>query len=631
MAKSRLFPALTMAMRPIPFIPAHVDLNCLYSDSLLLIKDELLPFVLQEYGNTWSIGFHAAGVVAQKARLADHLFADEQSDFIYDILVREEEINGELDIAIYAVCQDEQKLGEGAFGKVLPVQRLNGPKKGLWFAVKVVTVQDEKQLSNAFNEEEILHDLGLAGPNTPRSSISDASYTLDEPVFEEPVRRLRKTLSTRTVSSGTSGSEERKDSMQRSGSVKIRKGAAKLAWQSPGSTASSPVQIQTHLAVSPATLHRGRSTSHIVPKLKLTELTELKVSTEILRDITDRFGPPLRSNSPIFLEDFDDATKDNMRYEYDIFMDLVNGESLKTIFDREQIATIPDVLRMQMAIDFAEELRNLICLDRIHCDIKPQNVMYNQFSLKAHFIDFGDARRLDPQTKQCVSDQYNGTTVFMAPELRQEAVKLMHGDKPNFLANEKTEVYALGILIADIFNLHSDTAPSIGSEDAYVRASYDMHEQDSTSVLEYHILQLIHRATATNPAERISLKELQQELTTCMTRYVEEKEINVCAFDISKYSLADNNQQDLLFKQAVEDYHGIFDELWFVGLMSSTQSSKDYVELRRKFEKEHVLVGDGVAIGQTIRDALKCLDRHLGARSIKSNVQKLEFELAPTN
>lgn len=633
MAQSRLFPAPISTIFPIPFIPAKISLNQLYSDKLLLIKDDLLAVILGEYENAASVGLHMSSDVADRISL----YPDEASDLIYDILVRDELIGNEQEIAVYAVCKDDQKLGEGAFGKVLPVQRLNGDNKGAWFALKVVTVQDKKQLPQILDEEQTLVDLDRATPSsmTPRSSRSEASFSLEQESLVEDipvkaVRGIRKTTSSRVFTTGSEGSPI-ESNMQRSGSVKIfgsqsRSNVMKLTKQSPGSTASSPI-VPTHLSSSPKMGGRGRSTSSVVPTLAIPKL-KLGKSSDTLPDIMDVFEPLSRPGSPLLVIDLNDISATNsMRYEYDIFMDLVNGESLQRMFDRESKldVCISDVLRMQMAIDCADELANLINLNRIHCDIKPQNVIYDQFMQKAHFIDFGDSRQLHPISRQCISDQYNGTWVYMAPELRREVMKSTRGQQPNFLANEKTEVYALGILIADIFNLHSETAPDIESEAAYIQKSYEVDQTDVSSVLEYHVWELICRATVADPAARISLRELRLELKSCMEKYVDNKKIGVCAFDVHEYLLSAAEQRDVLFNQAVKDCQNYFDELWLMDLRVSTASSRDYVELRRRFEEASVVVGDYVAIGKTIPDALKGLKKHLKNRKIKSDVQSLQL------
>lgn len=617
MAHTRLFQPALDSLMAIPFLPKQVAPDLLYNPDLLLVSPEVLDSILTTYQYE-RFGLYSADEVTDKVRQLGGIFFPETIP--YGVFVRQELVDDQQEVALYLVCSDEQRLGEGAFGKVLPVQRINGIKKGQWFALKVVSIESNQQLLDAGLEEQTIIDLGFATPSTPRSSISDCAEEFETPEqLEIKPRIVRKSHSSRILPI-SSLADEREATMQRSGSAKAispinvssgggRRSSLTLASSPSASSPVIPIYFSSP-SLSPA--------RHHTPLLNF----KLKKSTETA------CTPPSRSGSPFSfafsIDDLPSTPDEEIKYEYDIFMDLIKGESLKTIFENEDNIPFSSMLRLQMAIDIAQALEDLIKSNRLHCDIKPQNIMYDRCMLKASFIDFGETKLINTASMKCESDRYNGTSLYMAPELREQARLAEQGRVARFIASEKTEVYALGVLLADIFPELRSTIKfnSIYDDESYVVNEYPILEEDPETILSHHVLKVIRDAIASKPEQRISVEELKTRLIACR-QYVNalDQQILVGVFDVGLYFSASQDKQAKLFDQAVHQCAEYFQEIWFVHTSGNMLDSLEYIKLKRKFEQANMVVGDVVVLGKDMEQAQYNMYKHLnmmaGSRKAK--------------
>ncbi|MBU1743566.1 MAG: serine/threonine protein kinase, partial [Proteobacteria bacterium] len=93
-----------------------------------------------------------------------------------------------------------------------------------------------------------------------------------------------------------------------------------------------------------------------------------------------------------------------------IAMELVEGETIEDILDRQGRLKIIDALRISEAVlnalDYAHSKRI------VHRDIKPSNIMRNSFNV-VKLMDFGLAKSFDSSAK---TTAICGTPLYMAPE-----------------------------------------------------------------------------------------------------------------------------------------------------------------------------------------------------------------------
>jgi serine/threonine protein kinase len=172
----------------------------------------------------------------------------------------------------------------------------------------------------------------------------------------------------------------------------------------------------------------------------------------------------------------------------------------------------------------------------IHCDLKPENIIINTETHMVKICDFGLASKLEqesglePSKEKNNSDSYDllsqgetqgkvlsqkifGTQYFLAPEL---AGKLMHE------YNEKTEVYALGVTFAQVFDL------VVGYDDTYTtsifkRFKFQFHDVDAPSDVINFVKLMMHN----NPKERPTVITAAQKFNDLVREYSGKKDYAV--------------------------------------------------------------------------------------------------------
>ncbi|OGT47776.1 MAG: hypothetical protein A3E83_05065 [Gammaproteobacteria bacterium RIFCSPHIGHO2_12_FULL_41_20] len=97
-----------------------------------------------------------------------------------------------------------------------------------------------------------------------------------------------------------------------------------------------------------------------------------------------------------------------------------------------------DKLLLSISTYVIREFIEIIMCKVLHCDINPDNIMYDLVNSKVTVIDFGSARALDaPPTDSPWARELLCAPDYTAPELYR-----------TLIPNEKTEVYALGMSLA---------------------------------------------------------------------------------------------------------------------------------------------------------------------------------------
>ncbi len=89
------------------------------------------------------------------------------------------------------------------------------------------------------------------------------------------------------------------------------------------------------------------------------------------------------------------STKKNI-----IFLERIDGDDLFTILEKKKSLLEVEVIHIAMSlIKIVKSLHNI---GIVHCDIKPENIMYNELTKKVTIIDFEDGRY---------------TSIYAAPEI----------------------------------------------------------------------------------------------------------------------------------------------------------------------------------------------------------------------
>ena len=153
-----------------------------------------------------------------------------------------------------------------------------------------------------------------------------------------------------------------------------------------------------------------------------------------------------------------------------MLMKLARGMTLIDFTDSPY--RLPALRMIEIALQVLQKVQDLHSNKLLHCDIKPENGVYDAGSHTTQLVDFDALGEMDAFGQ--VTQQFQGTNIHIAPELydrfhenRKILIKERNAQgKPvdntavnnrailsNYIYDEKTEIYALGILLKILFKL----------------------------------------------------------------------------------------------------------------------------------------------------------------------------------
>ena len=207
-----------------------------------------------------------------------------------------------------------------------------------------------------------------------------------------------------------------------------------------------------------------------------------------------RVAAQIRSAHVVQVTDVD-RTPEGHAY---IVMELLEGEPLSTILDRQRKLPVP--VAGDYALQILEALEAAHALGVIHRDLKPENVFVTYVAGKPtlKLIDFGiaKARRTDPQQRNLtVAGVVMGTAEYMAPEQARSADKV----------DARSDLYAVGVML---YEMIAGSRPVTG-EDARIIATR-VERGDIVPLVQVapdvprEIAGPVHRAMAARPELRFA-------------------------------------------------------------------------------------------------------------------------------
>lgn len=182
----------------------------------------------------------------------------------------------------------------------------------------------------------------------------------------------------------------------------------------------------------------------------------------------------------------------------------------------------PEMIWLDIAIKIAEAELDLQQQGFFHKDIKGQNIFWDLARQKITLIDFNvsDKYKFNESKQAYSSGFFAGTATFIAPELidkRDEYLRLGEENAYKYFVTftEKTEVYALGILLTNILfkKIFMSENHKITSEIRIGKKT--CFETD----LELGAKQLIQQMTHNKPNVRPSMKEVVAKLHQIRDEY----------------------------------------------------------------------------------------------------------------
>ena len=206
-----------------------------------------------------------------------------------------------------------------------------------------------------------------------------------------------------------------------------------------------------------------------------------------------RVAAQIRSPHVVQVTDVD-RTAEGHAY---IVMELLEGEPLSTVLDRQRKLPVPTACEYALQILAALEAAH--ALGVIHRDLKPENVFVTFVAGKPvlKLIDFGiaKARRTDAQKNLTVAGVVMGTADYLAPEQARSA-----GD-----VDARADLYAVGVML---YEMIAGSRPIQGDDARIIALRVERGEViplvQAAPDVPREIAGLVHRAMAARPELRFS-------------------------------------------------------------------------------------------------------------------------------
>jgi serine/threonine protein kinase len=142
------------------------------------------------------------------------------------------------------------------------------------------------------------------------------------------------------------------------------------------------------------------------------------------------------------------SAKNNSTKFY-LLQKLIQGEQLLGVLSRQY--KLNDIRWLEIAIQWLSIVRSLHSKEYLHCDIKPNNIVYNTNTGTLAMVDFRSLIKMDKNGLGIQTLQ--GTGLFLAPEFYQMFKDNNNNDSAMYTYSQATEIFALGASLKVLFHL----------------------------------------------------------------------------------------------------------------------------------------------------------------------------------
>ncbi len=205
--------------------------------------------------------------------------------------------------------------------------------------------------------------------------------------------------------------------------------------------------------------------------------------------------------------------------QVEIVMTLADGVPADALIEKK----MSTLNRLDICIGMLERIQDLHENHQIlHRDIKPNNIMHDFVNRKTTLIDFGLAEigEKNKNDELEVLAPWCGTPGFIAPEIKEGSNKNIY--------NEKTEVYALGMSLAEELGFSIHSRNEYGEDVFYGDEGYERFlDNIKDPITAEKMLGLIKKMVDPNPDTRITLSAASNEIQKIRTKYYEEGHLHI--------------------------------------------------------------------------------------------------------
>src|SRR3990167_3427732 len=260
---------------------------------------------------------------------------------------------------------------------------------------------------------------------------------------------------------------------------------------------------------------------------------------------------------------YDYARRGKKGHQYELLMKLASGTCLYDLIVRNQIPSRID--KLKIAIACLKSIQALHKKNILHRDIKPENLVYDTEKGVISIVDFG----LAIQGSNCSSYEFVGTEGFYAPEQNSS-------NNTPIPYNEKTEVYALGVTLCDLFNIpKNNPAILFNNEDP--------------------ILKTISKMLMRDPEERSDIKSAIFELTFELGKLLGNMPTirNFTILNVDDYQKNQHEFKTQLLN-ITKSPDNVMLEISLINDTSSNLNLVDYAEIKISLVEKGFMVSDQV-------------------------------------
>jgi serine/threonine protein kinase len=284
------------------------------------------------------------------------------------------------------------------------------------------------------------------------------------------------------------------------------------------------------------------------------------------------------------------------KHQFEILMKLAPGVSLLNISESER--TMPTARWLDLGISALESVKNLHDANMLHCDLSRRNMMYDYSSRKITPIDFGLNIALKTGESEPVERKDmawgSGNVYYMAPECA------------NGFYSRKSDVFSLGIMLADMYNLGS--IPIHGTR---LSLNPVPPVKIQPELLRLQVTTLVRSMISDDPAKRPTVDEALNTLKKIRSGLLDTPALltRTGYLSIQEYNKANNSDRERMIETLKK-----MDEVFLVD--EEQLSSNEYINLKRVLEREDIIVR---------QDVIQC-QGNKSENIIRQHVQQCERE-----
>ncbi|GEM_PF-5330763 len=258
--------------------------------------------------------------------------------------------------------------------------------------------------------------------------------------------------------------------------------------------------------------------------IERTRLKQLKQSAGFFYHDTKLEELIARQDSPAikeFVLSKKELRTDDPKEKFWIVMEKIPGKTLKEIKSEVDKSSADPKTREPITLDM---LYKTACATQevhkngvYHCDINPDNTMYDEGLQKSGLIDFSTAVAFKPPATEVRGDP-RGSPAFVDRRIREEMFKGQRSEDVTF--NEATEVHALGLTLA--FSAGLTVPQRMAFKDEHnLPTTLEIISDDTPpygkmlaadSPLKKPLLKLVREMTDEDPAKRPTLSAVTTQL-----------------------------------------------------------------------------------------------------------------------